>query len=199
MGAVPAKRIPEAVLSITEYYVRRRGKDERFQEFVARIGKKAIKDLLDDLTKIPAPEVDRAYYSDWGDPREFTLADMGVGECAGEVVSQAEFALAASERELFEAQLLLDGGRSAGGGTGAYGSTLHAAQGLFKSQDPGISDDKNKIIAESTRRFYDTQLFWDKYAGGKFAEYFFKARDFVREGMPADADRSGQMLQEAQL
>ena len=66
-----------------------------------------MKDLLEDLTKIPAHDVDRSYYSDWGDPREFTLADMGVGECAGEVVSQAEFTLAASERELFEAQLLL--------------------------------------------------------------------------------------------
>jgi sulfite reductase (ferredoxin) len=199
IGAVPSKRIPEAVLSITEYYVRRRAKDERFQDFVARIGKKAIKDLLEDLTKIPAPEVDRSYYTDWGDPREFTLADMGVGECAGEVVSQAEFALAASERELFEAQLLLDGGRSAEAVKAAYASMLHAAQGLIKSQNPGISDDENKIIAEFTRRFYDTQLFWDKYAGGKFAEYFFKARDFVREGMPADADRVVQMLQEAQL
>ena len=85
-------------------------RSERFQDFVGRVGKKAIKDLLEDLTKIPAHEVDRSYYSDWGDPREFTLVDMGVGECAGEVVSQAEFTLAASERELFEAQLLLDAG-----------------------------------------------------------------------------------------
>ena len=83
-------------------------KDERFQAFIARIGKKAVKDLLEDLTRIPAHDVDRSFYSDWGDPREFTLADMGIGECAGEVVSQAEFTLAASERELFEAQLLLD-------------------------------------------------------------------------------------------
>ena len=33
---------------------------------------------------------------------------MGVGECAGEVVPYVEFELAAAERELFEAQLLLD-------------------------------------------------------------------------------------------
>src|SRR5439155_1298268 len=85
--------------------------EKSFQDFVRRIGKKEIKDLLEDLTKIPAHEVGPSYYTDWGDPREFTLTDMGTGECAGEVVSQAEFALAASERELFEAQLLLDGGR----------------------------------------------------------------------------------------
>jgi sulfite reductase (ferredoxin) len=199
IGAVPSKRIPEAVLSITEYYVRKRLKDEQFQQFVRRVGKKEIKDLLEGLTKIPDYEVDPAYYSDWGDPREFTLVDMGIGECAGEVVSQAEFALAASERELFEAQLLLDAGRPQDASQMAYASMVRAAQGLVKSQEPGISEDENQIVAEFTRRFYETQLFWDKYAGGKFAEYMFKAKEFIGGGHPVDADRAVQLLQEAQL
>jgi sulfite reductase beta subunit-like hemoprotein/uncharacterized protein (UPF0332 family) len=199
IGPVPSKRVPEAVLSITEFYLRQRAGNERFQEFVARVGKKAIKGLLEDLTKIPAHDVDRSYYSDWGDPREFTLSDMGVGECAGEVVSQAEFTLAASERELFEAHLLLDGGQSQQAVKTAYASMLRAAQGLVKDQSPGISEDENQIIGEFKTRFVDTQLFWDKYAGGKFAEYLFKAKEFVRAGKPADADRAIQLLQEAQL
>jgi sulfite reductase (ferredoxin) len=199
IGAVPSKRIPEAVLSITEFYLRQRRKDERFQDFVTRVGKKAVKDLLEDLTRIPAHEDDPSYYTDWGDPREFTLADMGVGECAGEVVSQAEFALAASERELFEAQLLLDAGRSQEAVKGAYASMLRAAQGLVKNQNPSISEEENQIVGEFTRRFYDTQLFWDKYAGGKFAEYLFKAKEFLAEGKAVDSDRAVQLLQEAQL
>ena len=199
IGAVPSKRVPEAVLSITEFYLRQRERNERFQEFVGRIGKKAIKDLLEDITKIPGHEVDPSYYSDWGDPREFTLSDMGVGECAGEVVSQAEFTLAASERELFEAQLLLDAGHSQEAVKGAYASMLRAAQGLVKDQNPNVSEDENQIIAEFTQRFYDTQLFWDKYAGGKFAEYLFKAKEFIGAGNAADADRAVQLLQEAQL
>jgi sulfite reductase (ferredoxin) len=199
IGAVPSKRVPEVVASITEFYLRQRESNERFQEFVARIGKKAIKDLLEDLTKIPAHELDPSYYTDWGDPREFTLSDMGVGECAGEVVSQAEFALAASERELFEAQLLLDGGRSREAVRAAYASMLRAAQGLVKDQNPSISDDESQIIGDFKTRFVDTQLFWDKYAGSKFAEYLFKAKEFVAAEKPADADRAIQLLQEAQL
>jgi sulfite reductase (ferredoxin) len=199
IGAVPSKRIPEAVLSITEYYVRKRLKDEPFQDFVQRIGKKNIKDLLEDLVKIPDHDADPAYYSDWGDPREFTLADMGIGECAGEVVSQSEFTLAASERELFEAHLLLDGGRAQEAAKTAYTSMVRAAQGLVKAQDPAISEEENRILAEFTRRFYDTQLFWDKYAGGKFAEYLFKAKEFIGAGKTIDADRAVQLLQEAQL
>lgn len=199
IGAVPSKRVPEAVLSITEYYVRRRERAESFQDFVRRMGKKEIKDLLEDLTRIPAHDVDRSYYSDWGDPREFTLADMGVGECAGEVVSQAEFTLAASERELFEAQLLLDGGRPQDAVKTAYASMVRAAQGLVKAQNPDISENENQILAEFSSRFYDTQLFWDKYAGGKFAEYLFKAKEFIGDVKMMDADRAVQLLQEAQL
>ena len=199
VGAVPSKRVPEALLTLAEYYVRKRRKDERFQEFVARAGKKEIKDLLYDLTKIPPHQSDPSYYSDWGDPREFTLVDMGVGECAGEVVSQAEFTLAASERELFEAQLLLDAGRSEQAVKAAYASMVRAAQGLIKAQNPVISEDEDAIIAEFSQRFYDTQLFWDKYAGGKFAEYLFKAREFVGAGKVTDGDRAVQLLQEAQL
>src|SRR6266571_315418 len=191
VGAVPSKRVPEAVLSITEYYVRRRLRDESFQDFVRRIGKKEIKDLLEDLTKIPAHEVGPSYYTDWGDPREFSLTDMGTGECAGEVVSQAEFTLAASERELFEAQLLLDAGRPQEAVKAAYASMVRAAQGLVKDQNPSISEDENQIIGEFTKRFYETQLFWDKYAGGKFAEYLFKAKEFIGAAKSADADRAG--------
>jgi sulfite reductase (ferredoxin) len=199
IGAVPSKRIPEAVLSITEHFMRKRQRIESFQDFVRRIGKKEIKDLLEDLTKIPGHDVDRSYYSDWGDPREYTLADMGVGECAGQVVSPAEFTLAASERQLFEAQLLLDRGRPQEAASAAYASMVRAARGLIQVQNPAISEDEHKILAEFTSRFYDTQLFWDKYGGGKFAEYFFKAKEFLDEGKPADTDRAVQLLQEAQL
>jgi sulfite reductase (ferredoxin) len=81
----------------------------------------------------------------------------------------------------------------------AYASMLRAAQGLVKDQNPSIPEDENQIIGEFTTRFVDTQLFWDKYAGGKFAEYLFKAKEFVGGGKAADADRAVQLLQEAQL
>jgi sulfite reductase (ferredoxin) len=76
---------------------------------------------------------------------------------------------------------------------------VRAAQGLVKAQDPGMAEDENQILAEFTTRFYDTQLFWDKYAGGKFAEYMFKAREFIGAGKIVDPDRAVQLLQEAQL
>src|SRR3990167_1796415 len=75
VGAIPSKRIPEVVTRVTDRYLKDRRKGERFQDFIGRIGKKEIKALLEDLTQIPSHDVDASYYSDWGDPREFTLTD----------------------------------------------------------------------------------------------------------------------------
>jgi sulfite reductase (ferredoxin) len=93
----------------------------------------------------------------------------------------------------------LDSGHSEHAVKAAYASMVRAAQGLVKDQNPSISENDEQIITEFTRRFYDTQLFWDKYAGGKFAEYLFKAREFIDAGKAADLDRAVQLLQEAQL
>lgn len=186
-------------MRVTDRYVRERLKGESFQDFISRIGKKAVKAMLDDLTRVPSHDVDASYYSDWGDPREFTLTDMGVGECAGEVVSQAQFTLAASERELFEAQIYFDSGDLKKAVATAYEAMVHAAQGLVKVQSQDVPNDEEIVLSEFKQRYCDTQLFYDKYAGGKFAEYLFKARDDLRSAGEVEKELALQRLQEAQL
>jgi len=105
---------------------------ETFKEFTKRTGKAELKKMLEDLTRPPA--ADRSFFSDWNDPREYTLGDMGEGECAGEVVSAVEFGLAAAERELFEAQVALENGNAEQAGRSAYRSMLNAAKALVKSR-----------------------------------------------------------------
>ncbi len=105
--AIPSKRIPEVMTRLTDLYAKERQDGETFQAFIKRTGKARLRSLLEDLTRVPAYTEDRTYYADWGDPREYSLGDMGVGECAGEVVSMTQFGLAASERQVFEAQILL--------------------------------------------------------------------------------------------
>jgi sulfite reductase (ferredoxin) len=125
---------------------------------------------------------------------------MGVGECAGEVVSQAQFTFAASERELFEAQIRFDAGDFRNAVTMSYGAMVRAAQALVKTQNPDISDDGEAILSEFRSRFCDTELFYDKYAGGKFAEYLFKAKEALTEDEKrAEKELTLQRLSEAQL
>ncbi len=199
VGGVPSKRIPEVVTRITERYMRDRIGEESFQDFIQRIGKKEIKSLLDDLTQIPSHDVDSSYYSDWGDPREFTLADMSVGECAGEVVSQVQFILAMSDRELFEAHLHLERGDLTQAVRTAVSSMIHASQALIKTQNVDIPDEEETILREFRVRFCDTEIFYDRYAGSKFADYLFKAAEALKGNGRVTPELAHQRIEEAQL
>jgi sulfite reductase (ferredoxin) len=195
--AIPSKNIPEVVTRLTERYVTKRTNGESFKEFVKRVGKAELKTALEDLTRPPANPSDRSFFSDWGDPREYTLGDMGIGECAGEVVSAIEFDLAAAEREVFEAEVALEKGEVQQAGSTAYWAMVHAAKALVKPGFPNISNDANQIVSEFRTRFYDTQKFWDPFAGGKFANYLFDAHQKSRE--PYTADSSRYLIDEGQL
>ena len=197
IGAVPSKNIPEVVRRITDRYVAERDDAESFYAFTTRVGKRALRDMLDDLMAVPAHEVDASYYRDWGDPREFGIGDMGIGECAGEVVSLTEFDLAGAESQIFEGQLQLEEGNFERADALAYGAMLQAARGLIKTEDIDISDDTDEIVTQFRRRFFDTQIFFDRFAGGKFAQYLFRrhARNTPAEG----ADTARQLIEEAQL
>lgn len=197
IGAVPSKRVPEALQRISDQFVAERQAEETFQQFIARVGKRSLKTTLDDLTKIPSHDESPEFYSDWGDPREFTLGDMGIGECAGEVVSLAEFDLAAAEAQVFEAQLLMEEGNYSRADELSYHAMLLAAKGLIKTEFIDITDDPEEIVREFRTRFFDTQLFFDKYAGGKFAMYLFRRHDAVSR--PGTAESARQLIEEAQL
>ena len=197
IGAVPSKRIPEAITRITNRFVAEHRPDETFQTFIQRIGKRALKEMLSDLATVPAHEEGPEFYSDWGDPREFTLGDMGTGECAGEVVSLGEFDLATAEAQVFEAQLHMEEGDHGKADELAYGAMLLAAKGLVKTEFIDISDEPDEIVSEFKARFFETKLFFDKYAGGKFAMYLFRRHNTTTLSITPDAAR--QVIEEAQL
>ena len=88
--------------------------------------------MIEDLTQVPSHDQDPSFYTDWSDAREFTVGDIGVGECAGEVVSPVDFQLAACEREAFEAQLQLEAGEIQEAAQTAYQSMMHGAQALLR-------------------------------------------------------------------
>jgi sulfite reductase (ferredoxin) len=175
-GAVPSKNVPEALDRITDGFVREREGAETFQQYVARVGKSRIRESLEDLFDVPAHDEDSGYYSDWGDPREYTKGDMGVGECAGEVISSIDFGLASAERQVFEAQIALEERNDPATAIDlSIKAMLTAARELIRVQWQDVPDDDAIIVSEFRKRFFDTKLFFDPYAGGKFAMYLLRA------------------------
>ena len=173
IGAFPSKRIPELVDQLCALWIAERSEGERFQTYMKRVGRRHIKEALEPLRDVPPYEVDPSFYTDWGDAREYTIGDLGVGECAGEVVSFTEFGLAKSERENFEAQLYLDSGESTKAARTAFQAMLSAAKALVQVRHIDVTDDADEIVREFRARFFDTKLFHNKYAGAKFANYLF--------------------------
>jgi sulfite reductase (ferredoxin) len=197
IGAVPAKRVPEAVDRLAEAYVANRRDDESYRAYVQRVGKKVVRALIEDLTQVPSYDEDPSFYTDWGDPREYTIGDMGVGECAGEIVPFVEMGLAASERELFEAQVILDDGDAPGAADRAYRAMLQAARALTREVNANLGEDPDEIVQEFKTHLCDTKLFYDPYAGAKFANYLFSIHG---NGLAqTDASRAHQVIEEAQL
>ncbi|MBX7057369.1 MAG: nitrite/sulfite reductase [Leptospirales bacterium] len=195
--AVPSRRIPQVIERIADRFRKERQAGETFQLFIKRIGKVSIKQMLDDLTAVPEHASDRSLYSDWRDPREYSTGDMGVGECAGEVVTRIDFDLAAAEREVFEAQLLLDSGNNDAAAKRALRAMLQAARGLVRLSYLDVPETPAVIIEEFRKRLYDTQLFFDPFAGGKFAHFLFSA--FERADEPADQRSAHHRVEEAGL
>jgi sulfite reductase (ferredoxin) len=197
IGAVPSKRVPEIVKVLTERFAKERRDGESFADFTNRIGKKTIRALVEELQRLPSHDEDPSYYSDWGDPREYTISDMAEGECAGEIVPYVEVELAGAEREIFESQMLLDEKQAEGAASRALAAMLRAARALAREKNANVGTEGDEIVAEFRKHFYDTQLFFDPFAGGKFAAYLFRAHE--DRNRPATLESVHQLIEEATL
>lgn len=203
IGAVPSKRVPDTVERIAERYLAERTPGETFHAYIGRIGKAKAKLMIEDLMTVPPHDVDPTFYVDWADAREYTTGDIGVGECAGEVVSPIEFQLTACEREVFEAQLALEANDIARAATLGYEAMMHAAAALLSWRVLPLGDGADGIAANFKTHFIDTELFWDPFAGGKFGQYYLAAHErhmaWKAGGAAPDPDATRRLIEESQL
>lgn len=197
IGAIPSRRIPEALERILRRYAAERLPGEEFSAYVARVGRGTLKAALEDLLELPPYDAAPALYRDWGDPREFTLGDLGAGECAGEVVPPIEFELAACERELFEAQLQLDQGRPAEAARRARQAMLHGAAALLRHAGVPCGSGAAEIVEAFRRQLGQDARLAEAFLGGRFAAVLLEMPEDGSE--PEDAEQTQQRIQQAHL
>ena len=92
---------------------------------------------------------------------------------------------------------MLDDGNLAGAVTRAYSAMIEAARSLAREKSPDLGPGPDEVVGEFRRHFYDTQLFFDPYAGGKFAQYLFRAHE--EKGKATTREAAHQMIEEATL
>ncbi|MEX2582662.1 MAG: nitrite/sulfite reductase [Gemmatimonadota bacterium] len=202
VGAVPSKRAPEVVDRLLDLYSQQREEAETFRDWVMRVGKKAIKEQLQDLLPVPAYEDDSSFYVDWHDAREYSIGDIGVGECAGEVVTLTQFSLATAESMAFDASAAIDDPSISDEevhevARTAYLAMVAAAQGLLKMSDPDASRDPDIIFRDFREQFLETKLFFERFIGSNESQYYLNAHE--AGGAVRDRDEARRRVEEAQL
>lgn len=194
VGAVPARRVPDVVRRLVRSYLKARTPGEAFSAWVQRIGRKALRAQLADLTEVPSFEAAPDFYRDHLDPRVYGITDMAQGECAGEMVSVARFGLAEADRLLDGALDAFDAGDRRAAAAGAFAALVAGARALVRAQTFDVPRDPVRVIEVFDARFVATGLFRDPHAKDKFARYLLKWR-----ASPPGADEAEDVLREARL
>ena len=197
VGSVPSKAIPQTIEALTDAYAHGRENGERFREWVARMGKRNVRELIKPFMKVPGYDESRAFYSDWSDVREFTIGDLGVGECAGEVVSLFGIEVVKAESQAFDAQIALDEDDYEGAEDLAYRAMLSAARALVRTEYIDVSEAAEDIVEEFRTRFFETERFFDRFARGKFGQYLLERYDDPPAAV--DRDAASRRIEESQL
>ena len=185
VGSVPSKAAPQVVDALSEAFAEGREENETFQSWIARLGKREVRAIIQPFMKVPAYEEDKSFYTDWGDDREFTIGDLGVGECAGEIVSLFGIEVVKAESQAFDAQCALDEGKFVQAEDLAYRAMLSAARSLVRTEYIDVTEDPADIVDHFKTRFMDSERFFDKYARDKFGRYLLRRHE---EG-PGRGDR----------
>jgi len=197
VGSVPSKAIPETVDALTDAYAKGRDGDEGFQDWIARMGKRSVRELIKPLMQVPAYADDPSFYRDWSDVREFTIGDLGVGECAGEVVSLFGIEVVKAESQAFDAQIALEEGDHETAEELAYKAMLSAARALVRTEYIDVTEAPDQIVKEWKVRFFDNERFFDRFARGTFGNYLLDRH--ARPPARVDARVAAQRIEEAQL
>jgi sulfite reductase (ferredoxin) len=99
---------------------------------------------------------------------------------------------------VFDAQLALEEqGDADQAEEHAYQAMLAAARALVRTEFIDVTQDPEEIVREWKSRFFDTEKFFDRFAGGKFGRYLLdRHADPAPSGNPTTA---AQRVEEAQL
>ena len=103
IGKFPAKNCSHVIKTLLHLYEDERNADEQFNEFVARVGEKRLRQLLEPWRAVP----DSSFYDDYGHENERFAVRQGVkGECAGSTIAASVPTIEQSRELLAQADAL---------------------------------------------------------------------------------------------
>ena len=140
---VPAKNVPDAVQHLLDIYRRTRKDGESLPAFITRAGKVTLKDELIPYTILPSYQDDKEFYFDWEGDEEFSVEDLGPGECAGGALEMIDNRILEAEQELYQARILVGKHQYAMAINKAYRAVVAGAKAILVTEgiDPNTDAD----------------------------------------------------------
>jgi len=188
---LPARRVPEAVEALLDAYLEGSEAPERFPEWVRRVGRRSLMDLLKPFRDLASPDRAPDLYREFGKADAPFAVRRGVGECAGEVVDAVDLLLAEADGQVERALEALHGGEDEAQIRAlALMSFEVAGQALLRLDGP--HDPTQTATAD---RFRET---W--YQAGRIYEgvgHTWLAA--LQETEPVSADRLRRLVEESRL
>ena len=140
---VPAKNVPAAIQHLLDYYRENREDGESLQAFITRTGKAKLKEQLIPHTFLPAFAENSEYYFDWEADEEFSVEDLGPGECAGGALEMIDNRMLEAEQELYHARILAEKHQYGIAINKAYRAVIAGAKAILVTEgtDPNTDAD----------------------------------------------------------
>jgi sulfite reductase (ferredoxin) len=140
---VPAKNVPAAIQHLLNLYRRDKKNGESLLAFLDRTGKIQLKDELIPFTILPTYQEDPQFYVDWEGDEEFSVEDLGPGECAGGALEMIDNRILEAEQELYQARLLAEKHQYAFAINKAYRAVVAGAKAILVTEgiDPNTDAD----------------------------------------------------------
>ena len=189
-GKIHGKYIPAFIEELTGKYTAERNEEESFTDYVARLGKAEIKQILSKYDKIPSYEEAPEFYVDTGDTKDYQLK-TGVGECAGEVVALVSMKLEEADRLIYESGLSLEDQTFQESANQAFNAMIKAADGLLTTAGLQYIDDATTVDAFRTN-FFEPGNFFPGYGA-----HIFKATE--EDASTFDHELAHRRVEEATL
>ena len=159
---VPAKNVPAAIQHVLDFYRRDRQDGESLQGFITRVGKIKLKEELIPHTLLPPYEENSEYYFDWEADEEFSVEDLGPGECAGGALEMIDNRMLEAEQELYHARILAEKHQYGIAINKAYRAVVAGAKAILVTEgmDPNTDAD---TLAEFDRLVSAKNLMPEEY------------------------------------
>lgn len=148
---LPATNVPKAITHLISVFRTHKTPGEHFKAFLTRWGKGRLKEALIPFTLLPKFEVDSTVYYDWEAEEEFTVEDLGPGECAGGVLEMIGNRILEADQELYQAKLLVGKQQFSVSVNKSYRAVVAGAKALLVTEGLDPATDEETFSEFETR------------------------------------------------